>query len=198
MRFMKWITICGCALLLCGMTGGKKPESGTAPAKPNYTITTITRTGTITIPSTPADGNSMQPGDERAAQEALPKSDSAMWGALGKAKVKLDEKTGIFDVTFDDSVKAMDGKPLDITGFMLPLEGDEKQKHFLLSKRTPTCPFCMPGGPTEVIEVFADAPVTWVDDMIEVKGTLTLVPPNDNGMLYQLKNASGTPLKAHK
>ena len=187
MKPLKLAALLLCVFLSCGLTENKKttPKSGTV------TVTTVTRSGVIKVPAASPDGggSAMQPGDERAAQDTLPKSDSAMWGALNKATVKLNEKTGVFDVKYDDSVKALEGKPLTITGFMLPLEGEEKTKHFLLSKRTPTCPFCMPGGPTEVIEVFSDTPVTWVDDIVKIQGTLKLVPPNDNGMLYQLSNA---------
>jgi len=173
--FLRVCCVLALVFMTCGLT------------KQKYTVTTTTVTGTIT----PSDNSaSSQPADERAAQDALPKSNDNMWTQLNNTKVKLNEKTGMFDMNYGDSVKALAGKKLAITGFMLPLEGGETQKHFLLCKRTPTCPFCMPGGPTEVVEVYSDKPVTWIDDMVRIEGNLTLLPPNENGMLYQLKNAS--------
>ncbi|MDE1153350.1 MAG: DUF3299 domain-containing protein [Micavibrio sp.] len=158
-----------------------------ALSKAKYTVTTTTVSGTITPDDSAA---AAQPADERAAQDALPKSTDNMWTQLNNTKVKLNEKTGMFDMNYGDSVKALAGKKLAITGFMLPLEGGETQKHFLLCKRTPTCPFCMPGGPTEVVEIYSEKPITWIDDMVRIEGDLTLLPPNENGMLYQLKNAT--------
>lgn len=161
--------------------------------KEKYVVTHTTITGTISGSDNSA---SSQPADERKAQDALPKSKDKVWDDLSHTKVKLDEKTGLFNMEYSDSVKALAGKSLSVTGFMMPLEGGEEQKHFLLCKRTPTCPFCMPGGPTEVIEINSDQPVKWVDDMVRIEGSLKLLPPNDNGMLYQLNTAKQLALPA--
>ena len=161
--------------------------------KEKYVVTHTTMTGTISLPDT-SGGATDQPEDERKAQEALPKSKDKVWEDLSHTKVKLDEKTGLFNMQYSDSVKALEGKSMAVTGFMMPLEGGEEQKHFLLCKRTPTCPFCMPGGPTEVIEINSDTPVKWVDDMVRIEGALKLLPANDNGMLYQLNGAKAVPI----
>ena len=58
-------------------------------------------------------------------------------------------------------VKALVGKEVTISGFILPLESTEKFKHFILSKRTPTCPFCPPGEPNEIVDVMLDKPISW-------------------------------------
>ncbi len=159
--------------------------------KEKYIVTHSTMTGTISVPDSSATS---QPADERKAQDALPKSKDKVWEDLSNTKVKLDEKTGLFNMEYSDSVKALEGKSMAVTGFMMPLEGGEEQTHFLLCKRTPTCPFCMPGGPTEVIEINSDKPVKWVDDMVRIEGNLKLLPPNDNGMLYQLNAAKTVPM----
>lgn len=161
--------------------------------KEKYVVTHTTVTGTISVPDS---GVSSQPADERKAQDALPKSKDKVWDELSHTKVKLDETTGLFNMEYSDSVKALEGKSMAVTGFMMPLEGGEEQKYFLLCKRTPTCPFCMPGGPTEVIEINSDKPVKWVDDMVRIEGSLKLLPPNDNGMLYQLNRAKQLALPA--
>ena len=86
----------------------------------------------------------------------------------------------------------MDGKPFTISGFMLPLEATEKFKHFLLSKRTPTCPFCPPGEPNEIVEVFSAKPVAWKDDMVTMTGTLKLVNDGEKGIFFQMNDAAQT------
>ena len=81
-----------------------------------------------------------QPQSERQAQNALPKSKDPMWKILGKTQIHLDEKKGIYSATYPVEVKTLVGTQVTISGFMLPLEATEKFHHFLLSKRTPTCP----------------------------------------------------------
>src|SRR5262249_15317611 len=91
-----------------------------------------------------ASGFSNQPMDERKAQDMLTQSHDSQWSTFAKCKVKLDPKKYIYSIELTPEVKAMDGQPLTISGFMLPLEPKEKFTHYLLSKRTPTCPFCPP------------------------------------------------------
>jgi hypothetical protein len=85
-------------------------------------------------------GFTSQPADERAAQSELPQSKDSMWETLGVTKVTFNHDAGTYSAAIPASVKALDRKIIKISGFMLPLEAEEKFKHFLLSKRTPTCP----------------------------------------------------------
>jgi hypothetical protein len=88
-----------------------------------------------------------------------------------------------------DEVSALDGHKVTITGFMLPLESSEKFTHFLLSKRTPTCPFCPPGEPNEVIDVTATKPVEWAEDAVKVTGIFGLMDDRKFGMFFKLTKA---------
>ena len=94
-----------------------------------------------------------QPADERAAQDLLPMSQDPLWSVLAKTKILIDEQQGLYDAEFPEDVKHLDGQPVTVTGFMLPLEASDEFRHFLLSKRTPTCPFCPPGEPNEIVDV---------------------------------------------
>lgn len=133
---------------------------------------------------------STQPLDERKAQDSLPKSQHPMWQTLGKTKVIVDKKEGYYSAKFPPEVKALSGKPVTINGFMLPLESTEKFKHFLLSKRTPTCPFCPPGEPNEVIDVWTVASIAYSEDLITVKGTFELMNDKEMGLFFKLKQAA--------
>lgn len=144
-----------------------------------FTIQTQEMGGSFTV----------QPYDERDAQDALPKAKDALWDTLYKTKVKVDEKTGTYSATFPDDVKKLNGKTVKISGFMLPLENTEKFKHFLLSKRTPTCFFCPPGAPNEIIEVYASKPTEWIEDLVTYEGKFELMENKEMGVFFKISNA---------
>lgn len=133
---------------------------------------------------------SFQPLDERKAQDSLPASQHPLWEALHKTKVTANEKTGYFSAQFPPEVKAIVGKEQTVNGFMMPLETKDKFSHFLLSKRTPTCPFCPPGEPNEIIDIWTRKPVTYEDKLITLKGTFELMNNKDMGLFFKLKDAT--------
>lgn len=133
---------------------------------------------------------SSQPLDERKAQNALPVSHDAMWNILGKCKVTLEPKKYLYSIVYTPEVKAMVGKNYTVSGFMLPLEPKEKFTHFLLSKRTPTCPFCPPGEPNEIVEVFTKKPVSWDEGMVVASGTMAFTANPELGLFFQMKDAT--------
>lgn len=130
-----------------------------------------------------------QPNDERKAQEALPQAHDAMWKTFAKCKVHLDKKKYLYSITYTPEVKAMEGKRITVSGFILPLESTEKFTHFLLSKRTPVCPFCPPGEPNEIIEVFTKEPIKWGENTLTVTGTLQFTANPELGLFFQLKDS---------
>jgi hypothetical protein len=147
---------------------------------PAFTLETMTTyTSTITL----------QPTDERSAQDDLPKAKDALWDTLYKTKVKVDDKTGTYSATFPDDVKKLNGKTVKISGFMLPLENTEKFKHFLLSRRTPTCFFCPPGAPNEIVEVYASKPTEWIEDLVTYEGKFELMENKEMGVFFKMTNA---------
>lgn len=134
-----------------------------------------------------------QPADERAAQDTLPKSHDTMWNSFAKCKVKLNEDDAHdiyeYNITYTPEVKAMEGKTITISGFMLPLESSEKFKHFILSKRTPTCPFCPPGEPNEIVDVWTKNPVKWDEGLVKVTGKFGFTKQKELGMFFKLSDA---------
>jgi len=134
-------------------------------------------------------GFSTQPSNERQAQDALPQSTHPMWQELSKTKIKVDDKKGLYSAVVPAPVKALSGKEITINGFMLPLESKEKFTHFLLSKRTPTCPFCPPGEPNEIIDVHTVSPVAYSEDIITLKGKFSLMNDREMGLFFKLSGA---------
>ncbi|MFO1435741.1 MAG: DUF3299 domain-containing protein [Gammaproteobacteria bacterium] len=129
-----------------------------------------------------------QPAGERQAQDGLPQSHDNIWDAFGKCAVHLDEQKYIYSIEFTPEVKALEGKKISVAGFMLPLEMEEKFTHYLLSKRTPTCPFCPPGEPNEIVEVFSKDPVEWEEGIVTITGVMKFTDKSENGMFFQMND----------
>jgi len=136
-------------------------------------------------------GFSLQPVDERKAQESLPMSQHPIWQALEKTKISEDKK-GFFCAQIPAEVRDLAGKEITVNGFMMPLEAKEKFKHFLLAKRTPTCPFCPPGQPNEIVDVWMTGNVKYTEDLVTVKGRFELMNNTEMGLFFRLKNAELT------
>lgn len=116
-------------------------------------------------------------------------SNDNLWKVLGKTRIGLDDKGYSYIAHNPPEVTALDGTQIAIKGFMVPLESKEEFNHFILSKRTPTCPYCPPGEPNELIEVFTAKPVKWNDGLVSASGKFSLINNQNFGMFFKLDNA---------
>lgn len=91
--------------------------------------------------------------------------------------------------SFPDSVRALEGRPIQLTGFMVPLGGQRGQRHFLLSAYPLTCNYCVTGGPSSLVEVVADEPVRFSYDPVIVHGTFELVADPGTDVMYRIRAA---------
>ena len=110
------------------------------------------------------------------------------WKTL--ADVKTLKQKDRFIPDFGKSVSALDRKEVKLQGFMMPLEMGERQKRFLLVALPPSCAFCMPGGPEQVVEVRAKTPVKYGFDPIVISGRLALLRDDEMGLYYRLTDAA--------
>jgi len=133
-----------------------------------------------------ADNYYGQPAEERALQDTLPKSNDLLWGKFAKCRVGYSNKTGIYNISVTPEVKAMAGHTVTARGWVLPLDGSDHTKHFLLTRRTPVCMFCPPGEPNEVAEVLAPNPIVWTDKLVTVTGGLSLINNGEKGMFFRI------------
>jgi hypothetical protein len=90
---------------------------------------------------------------------------------------------------FSEDVSALDKKEIRLQGFMMPLDMGEKQKRFLLVAMPPTCPFCLPGGPDQLVEVLARTPVRYGFEPIVVSGKFAVLKDDPMGLYYRLTDA---------
>jgi len=92
---------------------------------------------------------------------------------------------------FSDSVKKLDGQPIEVMGFMLPLDADEMQTRFILSPfPLAGCSFCTGGGgPEMMIDVHPQKPFKFTYDLIAVVGKLKLLQNDPTELFYRIDSA---------
>ena len=96
---------------------------------------------------------------------------------------------------FSPEMKALEGKQVVITGYLLVLDGN--QSVYLLSKNPmASCFFCGNGGPETVVDLhFAQKPSYDMDDLLSVQGTLHLNEKDPNACYYRIENADALSVK---
>lgn len=131
-----------------------------------------------------------QPADERAAQATLPKSQSPVWAKFLHSKVGYNSKRGLYSIKVSDDVQVLAGQAITVNGWVLPLDGSDHTKHFLLTRNTPVCLFCPPGEPNEVVEVVSPRAIPWTDKIVSVTGPLSLVNNGEKGIFFKVAATS--------
>ena len=115
--------------------------------------------------------------------------DDPIWAVFGSAAVTEDRAKGELDAVFPPAVAALDGKVVTVSGFMTPLEAEGRVRHFILTRRSVTCPFCPPNAPNEAVEVRLSQPVPVTDEEVTVAGRLSLTRASSAGLFYALPDA---------
>lgn len=117
------------------------------------------------------------------------------WKTLAKItyKQQYDEIMG-FDIdvpVFSQSVKDLEGKEVEVEGYIIPVEGYKQQSNFVFSAYPYNmCFFCGGAGPETVMEVNSDDPkITYTSKPIIIKGVLELNSGDINRLMYTLKDA---------
>ena len=109
------------------------------------------------------------------------------WKTL--AQVEPVKQKDRFVPQFSNSITALDKKEVKLQGFMMPLDMGEKQKRFILTSMPPSCAFCLPGGPDQLVEVQAKAPVKYGFDPIVLTGRFQVLRDDPMGLYYRLVDA---------
>ena len=93
---------------------------------------------------------------------------------------------------FTEMIQAMNGSEIELKGYIIPLDGQKAQSHFMFSAYPfANCFFCGKAGPESVMEVFmADSEkVEFSEQAITIKGTFKFLPNRLEEVMYQLENA---------
>ncbi len=109
------------------------------------------------------------------------------WKTLAEVKpVKQKDK---FVPEFGKAVTALDKKEVKLQGFMMPLDMGEKQTRFILAALPPSCAFCLPGGPEQMVEVQTKTAVKYGFEPIILTGKLAVLKDDPMGLYYRLTDA---------
>ena len=109
------------------------------------------------------------------------------WKTL--AEVTPVKQKDRFVPQFSKGIVALDNKDVKLQGFMMPLDMGEKQKRFLLVALPPSCAFCLPGGPDQLVEVVAKTPVKYGYDPIVISGKFIVLKDDPMGLYYRVTDA---------
>jgi uncharacterized protein len=115
------------------------------------------------------------------------------WDVLGELDVStevLGPLRAVFHTDYSAGIKALEGKDVELMGFLFPLEGKLEHERFLLTAWPPSCPFCLPAGPTQMVEVFCAEPIAFTDGAIRVGGRFELLHDDPTGLYYRLHEAT--------
>jgi uncharacterized protein len=112
------------------------------------------------------------------------------WTVL--ADVRSVAQKGKMVSEFSSQIRALDKTAVRVQGFMIPLEAGASQKRFLLSASSPTCEFCIPGGPESLVEVRARQPVKYTSNPVIMSGNFVIAGNDGDGVLYRLTDADLT------
>lgn len=123
-----------------------------------------------------------------AAFKPLPELKGVVsWKTL--AEVQTVKQKDKFVPQFSSTISALDKKEVRLQGFMMPLEMGDRQKRFILTSMPPSCAFCMPGGPDQLVEIQAKTPVKYGFEPIVVSGKLAVLRDDPMGLYYRLTDA---------
>ena len=89
-------------------------------------------------------------------------------------------------------IEKLDGTEIEVEGYIIPLTGQIRQSHFMLSKfPQSTCFFCGKAGPETAMQVFMrdQQKVRITERKVKVKGTLLVRPGDASSLMYTLENA---------
>lgn len=87
---------------------------------------------------------------------------------------------------FTPAVKALKGKTVKVSGYMMPLQNGKTQTHFVLLAYPPDCPFHLNPAPMQFIEVKTSKPMAFDYGVKTIEGTLELLGEDEGGVFYRI------------
>jgi hypothetical protein len=123
------------------------------------------------------------------AQVTLPEIPGVTsWATLADVDVH-EGAAGLARPAFGDRVRSLHEQEVKLQGFMVPLETAERQRRFLLTPSPMHCFFCLPGGPSSMVEVQSRDALDFGFEPIVVSGVLELLEADDSGLFYRMVDA---------
>jgi hypothetical protein len=120
------------------------------------------------------------------------------WNTLAQVTIRQEKhKTGGYMVdvpSFSTALLLLNGKPITLKGYMIPLQELRQQYQFVFSRYPfALCYFCGAAGIETVVEVRSRQAIKFTEDNITLKGILKLNPQDTAHLLYILEDAEIIP-----
>lgn len=114
------------------------------------------------------------------------------WKLLGKLEYEKskDEYGEIYIPKFGTEIRALEGKEIVLSGYIIPFEGMFKPDHLIISSvPVASCFFCGGAGPESVAEIYLSEPVKYTAKKVTITGKLALNDSDVDQLMYILKDA---------
>lgn len=109
------------------------------------------------------------------------------WQQLMQARIRYQDQVLVAE--FPAVIHERAGETVKVSGFMLPLEPELRQRRFLLTSNPPSCFFHVPGGPAGAVEVFAKEGIEVSWDPVVLEGRFEPQRTSEVGVVYRLHDA---------
>ena len=113
----------------------------------------------------------------------------SLWETL--ATVSYDPYAPNFVPIFSDTLKKVNGKYVELVGFMIPLSAQKKQARFVLTPYSlGGCSFCAGGGgPESLVDVYPSKPIDFTYYPVTVTGRLELLQKDPSELFFRISKA---------
>ena len=113
----------------------------------------------------------------------------SLWETL--ATVSYDPYAPTFVPIFSDTLNKMNGKYVELVGFMIPLSAQKKQARFVLTPYSlGGCSFCAGGGgPESLVDIRPSKPVDFTYYPVTITGRLELLQKDPSELFFRISKA---------
>ncbi len=130
------------------------------------------------------------------AQEVIVKG-MDLWRVLADVSydIQKDEFGDLFVPIFGKDTKDIEGKYVEVEGFIIPFDGMFKPTQLILSSLPISeCFFCGSGGPETVMEISMKEKIKYTTKRVKIRGKLKLNALNPDKLMYLLEEGVFTGL----
>lgn len=151
-----------------------------------YTLAVVTILSITTFSFTEKNTIKLEKSTEKAVF-----ADTLTWKLLGQIDYQKKKDKTYGEVMFpviNPKLKALQGKPIVITGFIIPIDN----KNYAISKNVfASCFFCGKSGPETImgIKFKGDLPKLKTDQYVTLKGTFRYNDSDVEDWIYHVENA---------
>lgn len=116
-------------------------------------------------------------------------SHDPMWAVLATTVLRQSPPDYAYQAQYPPAVRALDGREIEISGFITPLTMERHARQFLVARYSIEC--CPQSRPNELVEIFADQPVLQQkSEQIRLRGRFEVQDRGQVGLLFRLAGAS--------